>query len=449
MELFIKILMFITSLSLLVLIHELGHFLTAKMFGVRVEKFYLFFNPGFSLVKFRIGETEFGIGWVPFGGYCKIAGMIDESMDLEQMKEEPKPYEFRSKPAWQRLLIMTGGVIMNLVLAVAVYIGMSYKWGDQYFANNDMIYGYVFSDLGHELGFRDGDRILRVGGREIEDIDALLPAIVFDAAPVEVMRGGDRVTVEITDETTGKILKLAEDKEWRFLTPRIPFVINGVQEGMPAALGGILPGDSLVALNGEEILFYDLYQKALAENKGRSVDLTVVRDSSGVTIHKTLPIEVMADGKIGVMPMSKLSRFFPAHNKQYGFLQSFPVGFSKAGNEISGYWKQLKMIFKPKTGAYKSVGGFMSIGSIFPGTWDWHEFWRITAFLSIILAIMNILPIPALDGGHVLFLLWEVVTGRKLSDKFLEYAQMVGILLVFALILFANGNDIYRFFIKN
>ena len=449
MELFIKILMFVLSLSLLVFIHELGHFLTARMFGVRVEKFYLFFDPWFSLLKFRIGETEFGIGWIPFGGYCKISGMIDESMDLEQMKEEPKHYEFRSKPAWQRLLIMTGGVIMNLVLAVTVYIGMSYKWGDQYFANNDMIYGYVFSDLGHEIGFRDGDRILRVGGHEIEEVNAVFRAIVFDTAPVEVQRGDERATVEITNETTGKILALAEDKEWRFLTPRIPFVINGVQDGMPAASGGVLPGDSLVALNGSEMLFYDQYQKAFAENKGGSVDLTVARDSAGVTVYKTLSVGVTDEGIIGVLPMGKLSRFFPVHNKQYGFLASFPVGFRKAGNEISGYWKQLKMIVKPETGAYKSVGGFMSIGSIFPGTWDWYEFWRITAFLSIVLAIMNILPIPALDGGHVLFLLWEVVTGRKPSDKFMEYAQITGLLIVFALILFSNGNDIYKFFIKN
>lgn len=445
MELFIKILMFITSLSLLVLIHELGHFLTAKMFGVRVEKFYLFFNPWFSLVKFRIGETEFGIGWVPFGGYCKISGMIDESMDLEQMKEEPKPYEFRSKPAWQRLLIMTGGVIMNLVLAVAVYIGMSYKWGDQYFANQDMIYGYVFNDLGHEAGFRDGDRILRVGEREIEEYNALVIAMLLDAAPVEVQRGDERLTVAISDEMIGRIL---ESKEW-FLQPRVPFVIKGVQDDMPAARAGIMPGDSLVALDGEQTIFYDMYQKAFSEHKGGSVEVTVARDSAGVMIYRTMPVGVTNEGLIGVIPDGNLNRFFPVHNKQYGFFKSFPVGFNKAGNEISGYWKQLKMIFKPETGAYKSVGGFMSIGSIFPGTWDWYEFWRITAFLSIVLAIMNILPIPALDGGHVLFLLWEVVTGRKPSDKFLEYAQVAGLLFVFALILFSNGNDIYRFFIKN
>lgn len=447
MELFIKILMFITSLSLLVLIHELGHFLAARMFGVRVEKFYLFFNPWFSLVKIRIGETEFGIGWVPFGGYCKISGMIDESMDLEQMKEEPKPYEFRSKPAWQRLLIMTGGVIMNVVLALAIYIGMSYKWGDEYLANDDMIYGYVFNELGHEIGFRDGDRILKIGDQKVEDYNGLVLTMLLDAAPVEVLRGSEQLTVDITDEAIGKILALSESKKW-LLAPRMPFVIGKLTENMPAAKAGILPGDSLVALNGQEMLLYDEYTTAFAEHKGGSVDLTVARDSAGTTIYKTLPVAITDEGTIGVMPFN-LSRFFPIHTKQYGFLESFPAGFHKTGVEINNYWKQIKMIFKPETGAYKSLGGFMMIGSIFPGTWDWFEFWRLTAFLSIVLAIMNILPIPALDGGHVLFLLWEVVTGRKPSDKFMEYAQITGLMLLFALLLYANGNDIYRFFIKS
>ena len=444
MELFIKILMFMTSLSLLVLIHELGHFLTAKMFGVRVEKFYLFFNPWFSLVKFRIGETEFGIGWVPFGGYCKISGMIDESMDLEQMKEPPKDYEFRSKPAWQRLLIMTGGVIMNVVLAVVIYIGMSYKWGDTYIANDDLKYGYAFSALGHEAGFRNGDRILTVGGVKVDDSGAMLKTIVFDSAPVEVLRGSQVLTLTIAPEIVARIL----NSEDRFMSPRMPFVIAETVKETGAAEAGVLPGDSLVAVNGQEMFFYDEFQKTFATQKGQTVKLTVARDSSGVTVQRTLPVQISEDGTLGVYAYNS-SRFMPVSTRQYTFFQSFPAGFRKAGNEISDYWKQLKLIFTPKTEAYKSLGGFMSIGSIFPGTWDWYDFWRITAFLSIVLAIMNILPIPALDGGHVLFLLWEVVTGRKPSDKFMEYAQMVGLLLLFALLIYANGNDIYRFFFKN
>ena len=445
MELFIKIVQFIASLSLLVLIHEFGHFITAKIFGVRVEKFYIFFNPWFSLVKFRIGETEFGIGWVPFGGYCKISGMIDESMDVEQMKQPPQPYEFRSKPAWQRLLIMTGGVIMNVILAIVVYIGMSYKWGDQYIANDDIKYGYVFNALGHEAGFRDGDKILSVGGEKIEEYRRVFVTIAIKNAPVEVLRDGQVVTVDIPQEMVAQML---DENNRDFMQPRIPFVVGEPVKDGSADKAGILPNDSLVAFNGESMEFYDQYQKAFAQNKGLSVELTVARDSAGATVFRTMPVVLSDDGKMGVNVFTGLSRFFPVQTHKYTFLQSISVGVKRTGQEISNYWDQLKLIVKPKTGAYKSLGGFMSIGKLFGSTWDWVRFWDMTALLSIVLAIMNILPIPALDGGHVLFLLWEVVTGRKPGDKFMEYAQITGLLLVFALLLFANANDIYRFFIK-
>lgn len=444
MEVFVKIAMFITSLSLLILIHELGHFLAARMFGVRVEKFYLFFNPWFSLFKFKIGETEFGIGWVPFGGYCKIAGMIDESMDIEQMKLPPKPYEFRSKPAWQRLLIMTGGVIMNIVLAVVIYIGMSYKYGEKYISNDDVKYGYVFSDLGHEAGFRDGDRILTVAGEKVDNWRLILKSMLLDNAPVDVQRDGEVVTVQIASQIIPKML----DAKQEFMYPRFPFVVGETVKEGGAARAGIMAGDSLVAIGGKEMIFFDQYLKELAAYKGQTVDITVARDSAGVRVFQTIPVEISEQGMMGVSPYDYM-RFIPIQTKSYSLLASVPAGFQRAGTEISDYWKQLKLIFQPKTEAYKSLGGFMTIGSIFPGTWKWHEFWRLTAFISIVLAIMNILPIPALDGGHVMFLLWEFTTGRKPSDKFMEYAQMAGLLLLFALLIYANGNDIYRFFIKS
>lgn len=445
MDIVIKILQFVVSLSLLVFIHELGHFIAAKIFGVKVEKFYIFFDAGgFSLLKFRIGETEFGVGWVPFGGYCKISGMIDESMDLEQMKEPPKDYEFRSKPAWQRLIIMTGGVIMNVVLAVIIYIGMSYAWGKQYIASDDVLYGYYFNDLGHEAGFVDGDKILAVGGEQIDNTDDIFVRMVIDQLPpVEVLRDGVRRTVDIPQELFPQFL----NSKTPIQSYRIPFVVGKVIEESGAERAGIQPGDSLVAFNGREMMFFDEYSKEFARAKNQTVELTVARDSAGVTVFRTLPVDVSDDGIIGVNPYN-FTRFIPIQTHYYTFLQSIPAGLQRTGTQISDYWKQLKMIVQPKTEAYKSLGGFLAIGSLFDGVWDWYRFWNITALLSIVLAIMNILPIPALDGGHVLFLLWEVVTGRRPSDKFMEYAQITGLLIIFALLIYANANDIYRFFIK-
>ncbi|MDL2320481.1 RIP metalloprotease RseP [Alistipes sp. OttesenSCG-928-B03] len=440
----IKILMFILSLSLLVFIHELGHYIAARIFGVKVEKFYIFFDAwGFSLLKFKIGETQFGIGWIPFGGYCKISGMIDESMDTEQMKQPAKPDEFRSKPAWQRLIIMTGGVIMNVILAIIVYIGFSYTQGDNYIANDDLKYGYYFNDLGHEAGFRDGDKVLTVDGEHIENYLNVYKKILIGAVPpVEVMRDGATMTVSVPEEMIEKMLT-----DPTFMRPRIPFVIGDTMAGMPATQAGILPGDSLVAIDSVQTIFFDQYSRIFGERKGKTAEITVARDSAGVEVLRTMQVTISDEGTIGVYPMSP-AHFFPIRHISYNFWQAIPAGVRKTGTEISDYWDQVKMIFKPKTGAYKSLGGFVTIGSIFPDTWDWSAFWSITAFLSIILAVMNILPIPALDGGHVLFLLWEVVTGRKPSDKFMEWATMIGLLLVVALVLFANANDIYRLFTK-
>ncbi len=446
MEILIQILQFILSLSLLIFIHELGHFIFARMFGVKVDKFYLFFDIwGFSLLKFKIGDTQFGIGWLPFGGYCKISGMIDESMDTEYLKSEPKPYEFRSKPTWQRLLIMTGGVIMNVVLAVIIYIGMSNRWGEQYIAPEDVRYGYMFSDLGREAGFRNGDMIVSVDGRPVGDfedwIEVFQAIMVGDLPPVEVERDGELVTVEIPRGLYERMTGLSRIEE--FMSPRLPFVVARVGQGSEAEKAGIMAGDSLVAVDGRQMMFFDEFQSEFAARQGETAEVVLVRQG----VQDTLAVDVSPQGTIGVNPYSYV-RFLPLQTRHYTLLQSIPNGFRRAGQQIDGYWQGLKLIVKPETGAYKSLGGFLSIGSMFDKQWDWQAFWSITALLSIVLAVMNILPIPMLDGGHVLFLLWEVITGRRPSDKFLEYAQIAGLIFVFALLIYANGNDIYRFFIK-
>ena len=446
MDTVIKILQFIVSLSLLVIIHEFGHFLFARLFKTRVEKFYLFFDPWFSLFKFKKGDTEYGIGWVPFGGYVKISGMIDESMDTEQMKSPPQPYEFRAKPAWQRLLIMVGGVVMNVVFALIIYIGMSYKWGETVLENKDIVYGYTFNSLGQEMGFRNGDRIVDIDGKPAtEYLDVLKSILISQPEYVTVDRNGQIIRIDITDESINRLLQSADSTS--LLMPRIPFVVGSVVSGSGAAQAGLHPGDSLISYNGTPMTFFDQYSSAFHAAPGDTVTLGLVRKTDGMTKITTLPVKVSAEGTIGVYPRTIDSMLtFSTHN--YSLLESIPAGFKRTGAEISSYIDQIKLLFNPKTEAYKSLGGVITMGSIFPTEWDWQRFWSITAFLSIILAVMNILPIPALDGGHVLFLLVEVITRRKPSDKFLEYAQIVGMFIIFALMIFATGNDIYRFFIK-
>lgn len=447
METIVMILQFILSFSLLIIVHEFGHFMFARMFGIRVEKFYLFFDWGFSLFKFNYKGTEYGMGWVPFGGYVKIAGMIDESMDTEQMNQPAKPDEFRSKPAWQRLLVMTGGVLMNIVLAIAVYIGMTYHWGDTYLDNRDVTYGYAFSEVGHEMGFEDGDKILSLDGMTAEgDFTKVFMSIVLDKpSQITVERGGREVILALGDDYTSELLKLKTP----FMEPRVPFIVAQVGEGSAAEKAGLMAGDRPVAVNGEGMRFIDQIKPALAENKGRQVDLTFERDSAGMTILTTVPIEVSNEGMIGIMLKGQyLSDFFDVQVERYTLLQSIPLGISRVGSEIAGYWKQLKLLVQPKTGVYKEISGPIGIAKIFPGTWSWFAFWRITAFLSIVLAVMNILPIPALDGGHVVFLLYEMITGRKPNERFMEVAQVCGMLLLFGLLILVTGNDIYKLIFK-
>lgn len=445
MEILFKVLQFILSLSLLIFIHELGHFLSARMFGIRVEKFYLFFDAGgFSLFKFKRGDTTYGMGWIPLGGYVKISGMVDESLDTEALKQPAQPWEFRSKPAWQRLIVMVAGVVMNVLAAIVIYTGMSWHWGDRYIDNSDLRWGYTFNELGHRIGFEDGDRIVALDGKAAEgDFQTIYPDMVIDRIEtVTVERNGARVDIPIPVEFVSEMINSAD-----FMIPRVPSVVMKMIPDGGAALGGMMPGDSLVAFDGRPMIFTDQFQKALAASKGRDAVITVARDSAGVRVLRDLTIRISDEGLLGVN-FATILGFAPVQTLHYNLLQAVPAGFHRAGTQIASYWNNLKLIFTPKTKAYQSVGSIISIGNIFHGYWDWQSFWAVTAFLSIVLAVMNILPIPALDGGHVLFLLWEVVTRRKPSDKFLEWAQIVGLVLLFALIAFAFGNDIYRFFIK-
>lgn len=438
MDIVIKILQFILSFSLLVFVHELGHFLTARMFGIRVEKFYIFFNP--AIVKFKIGHTEYGIGSIPFGGYCKIAGMVDESMDTAYQSQEPKDYEFRSKPAWQRLIVMLGGVLMNLVLAVLIYIGMSWAWGDQYIANDDVKYGYSFNELAQEIGFENGDYILTINGKHLEStMDVRFEMLINQGHSVEVIRDGKPVTINIPK---GYFERMSQSPD--FLYERVPFVVDSVISGTGAAFAGVIKGDSALAVNGKAITFFDEVKSALTESRGNEIDVTFGRDSSGVMTEVTLPINVSEDGTIGIYP--KAAAYIPISTKNYTFLESVPVGIKRTGSEIGRYWRQIKLIFSPQTKAYKSLGGPLLIGSIFPDVWNWQVFWNITAFLSLVLAVMNMLPIPGLDGGHVMFTLYEMITRRKPNDKFLEYATMIGFMFLFTLIIYATWNDISRIF---
>ncbi|MGN0256853.1 MAG: RIP metalloprotease RseP [Bacteroides sp.] len=447
----IRALQLVMSLSLLVLIHEGGHFLFARLFKTRVEKFCLFFDPWFTLFKFRPrnSETEYGVGWLPLGGYVKIAGMIDESMDLEQMKQPMQPWEFRAKPAWQRLFIMIGGVLFNFLLALFIYSMILFTWGDEYIPVSKAPLGMDFNETAHQVGFRDGDVLLSADGVPFERLGGDLLSAVVDARQVTVLREGVETSVYIPE---GMMDGLLTDSV-RFATFRMPYVVDSLAAGRPAALAGLQVGDSITKLNGVHMAFYD-FREALAAR--RAVESTLQNDSL-IQANRLVELTIYRGGKeqlltlqldstytMGAYAVTDSKRLFPVVNKEYSFFASFPAGIALGVNTLKGYVGQMKYLFS-KEGA-KQLGGFGTIGSIFPATWDWHQFWYMTAFLSIILAFMNILPIPALDGGHVLFLLYEIVARRKPSDKFMERAQMVGMALLFILLFWANFNDILRFF---
>lgn len=441
MEIFIKIVQFLLSLSIIVILHEAGHFLFAKLFKTRVEKFYLFFDPWFSLFKIKKGETQYGIGWVPLGGYVKISGMIDESMDKEQMKKPPKPWEFRSKPSWQRLLIMLGGVLVNFFLAIMIYILVLFAWGEEYMPTDNVKYGILVDSVGMEMGLKNGDKIVSVDNQEIENFYKIVPDIVLnERKTIQIKRDGRLMDLEIPKELIPALIKGKGRIE-----PRIPFsplIVEGVLKDSPAKEAGLQKRDEILGFNGKTYDYYNEFKKDLTESKNKEILLQVKRDGERIDI----PLDVNQQGMIGIRRNFK--EFFEFEKVEYGFFESIPAGIAKGVETLQNYLKQFKLIFSKDTKAYESVGGFITIGSIFPGVWDWQAFWNLTAFLSIILAIMNILPIPALDGGHVMFLLYEVISGRKPGDKFMEYAQMTGMIILLALLLFANGNDIIKLFNK-
>lgn len=438
MDVIIRIAQLLLSLSILIILHEMGHFLLARLFKVRVEKFYLFFDAGFSLFKKKIGDTEYGIGWLPLGGYVKISGMIDESMDKEQMKQPAQPWEFRSKPAWQRLLIMLGGVLVNFILALFIYTIVLFAWGESYVPADRLDYGLRFEDTFHEMGLRDGDHIVALDGEKVGKWRTIHHDIVVNGTQViSVIRDGKALDINVPGDMTAKLLKVQLAME-----PIVPCLISQMTDGSLKEAGGE-EGDRIVSVNGTPIQYYYEFVNATNREKNTAFDLGILRGSDTLSMKVTTNEE----GAFGFYNVQYFD-IFEQEIIKYTFLQSIPAGIKHGVNITKSYLKQLKMLFKPKTKAYEELGGFIKIGSIFPPVWDWQSFWNMTAFLSIILAVMNILPIPALDGGHVMFTLFEMISGRKPGDKFLEYAQIVGMVLLLALLLYANLNDVIGLFNK-
>ena len=439
METFLlKALQLIASLSILVIIHELGHFIFARLFKVRVEKFYLFFDPWFHLFKIKPknSDTEYGIGWLPLGGYCKISGMIDESLDKEQMALPPQPHEFRSKKAGPRLLIMTAGVIFNFILALFIYSMVLFYWGDTYLPLKNVTYGMEYSDTFKEVGFTDGDILLKADTTTLERFNEIYISKVINAKTVTVLRDGREVVINIPGDMMQRVL---HNKDGLFFY-RYPMIISEAFS-QSAKEAGLKENDLVISINGIKTETFSDVAQTLSDNKGRIVSLAFVRNGQQMAVD--LPVDM--DGKLGVYVLLP-NRIYQTVTYKYNFFNSFPAGAQSGVNTLKGYVTNMKHVFT-KEGA-KNLGGFGTIGSLFPASWDWRKFWETTAFLSIILAFMNILPIPALDGGHVMFLLYEVITRRKPGDKFLEYAQITGMILLISLLLFANGNDIFRFLFK-
>lgn len=479
----IKAIQLILSLSILVLVHEYGHYIFSKLFNIRVEKFYMFFNPSFSILrakkiagKWRVKffakntddvsnqdideqseiegkdiqqvqttdtsnedwskhpeSTEWGIGWVPLGGYCKISGMIDESMDKEQMKLPPKPWEFRSKPAGQRLLVMTGGVIFNLLLAFFIYSMIIFTWGDSYVSLKDVNMGMEYSQTAQNVGFENGDVILYADGEEVIDRSDLVDNFasqVIEADQVTVLRNGQEVVIDIPSN----FVQMLMEENKGFAGYRVPTVVQDVEEGGYADETGLIAGDSLVAINDVTVPTFVDFKTELENYKGNQVTMSFYRNN----VLKSLPIQVSEAGTIGIA----VKNYIPFARDHYSFFASFPEGVKFGLRTLKGYVVQFKYVFTPEGAS--SLGGFGAIGNFFPPVWDWYAFWKMTAFLSVILAFMNILPIPALDGGHVMFLLYEVVTRRKPNEKFMEYAQIVGMIFLFGLLIYVNANDLFK-----
>jgi regulator of sigma E protease len=432
----------ILSLSILVILHELGHFIPAKIFGCRVEKFYLFFDPWFSLVKKKIGDTIYGIGWLPLGGYVKIAGMVDESMDKEQLKQPAQPWEFRSKPAWQRLIIMIGGVTVNVLLAFFIYAMILFKWGETKLPMSSLNNGiWIVDTVINEIGLHNGDKIVSVNDEKVAYFDNINSSLML-GDHMDIMRDGQPMRLAIPVNIIEKIVE--KGKRSILLMPRVPCIVGEVGAGTAAEKNGLMANDKIIGIDSFKIDFFDQVKPLIAHKAGDSVQLHIIRKGQSLVLNSV----INPDTSIGFFPAvpslaeMKDQGLYTFETKNFSFLASFPAGVKKAGEKLSSYVSQFKKILNPSTGAYKGLGGFKSMGSIFPKyEWDWEAFWNITAFFSIALAFMNLLPIPALDGGHVLFTIYEMVTGRKPNEKFLEYAQIVGMALLFGLMIYANAND--------
>jgi regulator of sigma E protease len=436
----VKTAQFILSFSILVVLHELGHFIPARLFGTRVEKFYLFFNPGFSLWKKKIGDTEYGIGWVPFGGYVKIAGMIDESMDKEQLKKEPESWELRSKPAYQRLIVMLGGVIVNVVLAIVIFIGIAWYWGDDYLPAKNVTYGVHASALAKQMGVQDGDIILSVDKKELENFDALESKLILtNPTTLEVQRGDSIISLNIPPTLATSLAKFKKSDP--FVIPRIPVIIDSVGKSAVVLEGAFNKNDTLLKINNTSIR----YQYEFIEVKQKFADSIVMVTSKRGNDTVYTKALISGSGQIGLFVKLPYALFKTVH-KEFTFFQAIPEGVNRCYTTLDNYIQGIKQIFTGKVNPNDSLGSLISIGNTFPAAWDWERFWTLTAIFSIILAFMNVLPIPALDGGHALFIIVEMITGRKPGDKFMEYAQIVGMMLMFGLMLYALGLDFWRLF---
>jgi len=446
----VQALQLLAALSLLILLHEFGHFFFARLFKTRVEKFYLFFDflfpfPGllnFALFKKKKGDTEYGLGWFPLGGYVKISGMVDESMDKDQMNQPPQPWEYRSKKAWQRLFIMLGGIIMNVLVAILIYIAIFGIWGEQYLPLQNAKYGIEADSLAEKVGFRDGDKILAVGGKTPDRFNDVMKEFIFQQANTfQVERDGQVVTLQIPEGTIRQIIQAR--RKGAFIGLRTPFLVGTVSNGSAAEKIGLKNGDSIVALNNEPVAFFDQFESTKQRFKGQEVSLTVVRNNQPIQLKGALP----KDAVFGFKPDIDAERYFELNTIKYGFFASISKGFSTTFETFGSYWEQFRFLFTSKeVKASESLGGIVSFGQMFPPVFSWETFLHLTAFVSIILAFMNLLPIPGLDGGYVLFLLFELVSGRKVSDKVMERATTVGLVLLLGLMLYANGLDIFRLF---
>jgi regulator of sigma E protease len=442
MEFGIKAAQLLLSLSILIIFHEFGHYITARWFRCRVEKFFLFFDPWFAIAKKKVGETVYGIGWLPLGGYVKIAGMVDESMDKEAMKQPPQPWEFRSKPAWQRLIIMIGGVTVNVILAFLIYAMILYVWGEKKIPMTSLKNGvWVADSLLYKAGLRSGDEILSVNGNAVDYFENI-NAAVLTGEKIELKRSGNPLTITLP---VNLIEQLVENKQRRgmMLMPRFPAIVGDFPKGDTslAKQAGLMKGDRVVSIDSIPVQFFDEMSPLISTHKGGEVKLVVDRNGTQLA----LTSKVNEDGKIGVGFLTneeyEKMGVLSVERKKYSLLQAFPAGVAKAFDKLAFYVGQFRLILNPDTGAYKGIGGFKSMGSIFPAEWDWESFWNITAFFSIILAFMNLLPIPALDGGHVIFTLFEMITGKKPNQKVLEVAQVIGMIILFSLLIYANAND--------